>query len=77
MKKDPYKNIDPHRDARPGRQNYDDMANKWAVGTKKATVTKIDTRTGAMDRSKIVSQVMPRSTTDHLSFDPPANDRPF
>jgi hypothetical protein len=52
------------------------MRNKWPVGTTKFTY-KLANSEGKLDRSKIEPRVFPRNPTDNISFDPPANDRPF
>ncbi len=33
--------------------------------------------TGQIDRRSIDSMTFPRNPTDNISYDPPANDRPF
>ena len=35
------------------------------------------TKDGFLDRNAIESKTFPRNPTDNISFDPPANDRPF
>ena len=77
LKKDPYKNIDVRRDAAPPKPDISHMSKRWAVGTMKDTKWKANVEDGLLDRKNLETKTFPRSKTDHLSFDPPANDRPF
>ena len=77
LKKDPYKNIDVRRDAAPPKPDISHMSKRWAVGTMKDTKWKVNVEDGLLDRKNLETKTFPRSKTDHLSFDPPANDRPF
>ena len=76
VKKDPVTNIDVHRDSRPPPPDISHLSNKWAIGTKKHTFG-IITADGLLDRSSIENKAFPRNPTDNISYDPPANDRPF
>jgi hypothetical protein len=76
VKKDPCKNIDIHRDTRPAPPDYQIGSSKWPVGTTKFTYKMINDE-GKLDRTKIEAKTFPRNKTDNISFDPPANERPF
>ena len=76
LKKDPYKNIDVHRDSKPPPPDSSHMAHKWPVGTTKFTYHKV-TNEGKLDRTGMEPRVFPRNKTDNISFDPPANERSF
>ncbi len=76
MKKDPFYNIDVHRDARPPPPDISYLSNKWAVGTKKANFSKVDD-SGNLVRTSIETRSFPRNPTDVISYDPPADERPF
>ena len=75
LKKDPYKNIDVHRDAQPPAPDVSLMKSKWPVGTTKHTYHKVNDE-GKLDRTGIETKTFPRNKTVNLSFDPPANERP-
>lgn len=49
-KKDPIYNIDVHRDARPPPADISYLSNKWAIGTSKMTVNKVNNE-GVLSRS--------------------------
>ena len=63
-----------HRDSKASPSNADTMKGKWAVGTTKHTFNKVNEE-GRLDRTNIQMKTFPRNKTDHLSFDPPANER--
>ena len=65
-----------HRDSRPSPPDISSMSQNWAVGTTKNTFAKVNSN-GVLERSNIESRTFPRNPSDNISFDPPANDRPF
>ena len=65
-----------HRDQRPPAPDISYLSSKWAVGTQKATSGKVNDQ-GNLIRSSIEKKVFPRNPTDVISYDPPADERPF
>ena len=76
VRKDPVKNIDVHRNYACLSADFTESKNKWAIGTTKHTYNKVNNE-GSLDRTKYTPQTFPRNPTNIISFDPPANERPF
>lgn len=76
LKKDPIKNIDVHRDSIGAAPDLTEHKDKWAIGTTKHIFKQVNAK-GKIDRRTIETVSFPRNPTDNISYDPPANDRPF
>ena len=78
--KDPIKNIDVRRDARPKvvhERDFGFMIGRVPTGTQTYTFkTGKLGKDGALNRENIETKEAPRNKTDNVSYDPPQSNRP-